>query len=50
MKDELFDSFIFEFNFYILEIILTPEIFNNFSICKILIFQMVELVFFYFPN
>ena len=36
--------------FHLLEIIRTPEIFNNFSSCEILIFQMVELYFFYFPN
>ena len=45
-KDELFDSFIFEFIFYFLEFILTPKIYNNFSSCKILIFRMVKLIFF----
>ena len=34
-KNELFDSFIFEFNF---------------SNCETLIFQMVELICFLFPN
>ena len=32
----------------ILEIIWMPEIFDNFSSCKILIFQMIELIFFIF--
>ena len=32
--------------FYILEIILTPKIFNNSSSCEISIFQMGELIFF----
>ena len=37
--------------FYFLEIIWTPEIFNNnFPSCEILIFQMVELIIFYFPD
>ena len=44
MKGELFDNFIFHF----LEIIWTPKIFNNFSSCEILIFQIVELNFFIF--
>ena len=34
--------------FNILEIISTPEIFNNFSSCEIFISQMVELIFFIF--
>ena len=34
--------------FYFLEIIWTPEIFNDFSSCEILIFQMVKLNFFIF--
>ena len=49
-KHELFDNFIFESNFYFLEIIWTPKVFNNFPNCEILIFQMVELKFFQFPN
>ena len=42
-KDELFDNFIFEFFFHSLEIIWTPQIFNNFWYCKIMIHQMVKL-------
>ena len=40
----LFSNLIFHF----LESIRTPKIFNNFSRCEILIFQMVELNFFIF--
>ena len=47
-KYELFDSFIFEFIFFILNKLL--ERFNNFSNCKILIFQMVQLFYFIFQN
>ena len=36
--------------FNISEIISIPEIFNNFSSCEVLDFQMVELIFFYIPN
>ena len=50
-KDELFDNFIFELFFHFLETIGTPEIFNDFWYCKILIFQMVKLKkFLNFPN
>ena len=40
----LFYNLIFD----ILEVIWTPKIFQNYSICKILIFQMEELIFFIF--
>ena len=40
----LFSNLIFHF----LKIIWTPKIFNNFSSCEILIFQMVELFLFIF--
>ena len=40
-KDEFFDSFIMVF-FHFLNIIWILKIFNNFSNCKILIFQMVK--------
>ena len=43
-KDFLFWNLIFHF----LEIIWTPKILNNFSSCKILIFQMMELILFTF--
>ena len=36
--------------FYILEILRTPKIFDNFSSCEIFIFQIVELICFYFRN
>ena len=41
-KEELFDDFIFNLFFDILEIIWTRKIFNNFWYCKILIFQIVK--------
>ena len=41
-KDELFDHFIFELFFHVLENILGLNIFNNSWYCKILIFQMVK--------
>ena len=40
-KDEFFDSFLIVF-FHSLDIIWILKIFNNFSICKILILQMVN--------
>ena len=40
----LFSNFIFN----ILQILWTPKIFNNFSSCEILIFEMVELFVFIF--
>ena len=49
-KDELFDNFIFEFNFSLFRNHLNTQNFNNFSSCEILIVQMVELNFFHFLN
>ena len=44
MKDELFDSFIFEFISFNFNKLLQP--FDNFSNCTILIFQIVKFFFF----
>ena len=43
-KDELFKNFAFELNFLFFRN-WTPKIFNNFSNCEILIFEMVEFFF-----
>ena len=44
-KDELFDSFIFELIFSFFINIRTPRTFNNFSNRKILILQIVRILF-----
>ena len=51
-KDELFHSFICEFNFSYFRyfsyffLFYLPKVFDNFSSCEIFIFQMVVLIFF----
>ena len=37
-------------SFHMLEILWTLKIFNNFSSCEILIYQVVELLFFFYPG
>ena len=49
-EDEFFGNFIFEFNFSFFRNHLKTQIFNNFSSCEILFFQVVKLIFFYFAN
>ena len=47
-EDGLFEVLFFKLIFYILEIIWTLKIFNDFSSYEIFIFQMAELICFYF--
>ena len=49
-KDELFDNFIFEFIFNFQKLLWHPKYLIIFQVCEILMFQMVELNFFHFPN